>query len=148
MDQENDLVQCVYASAAVHSFDKAELHDLLAIARDNNSRRDVTGMLLYQNRSFFQVLEGPGSEVDSLFEHISRDTRHTKVIKILRVPIEERSFAQWTMGYSDIAYADLATIDGLNDFFTANRQFCDIEPGKAETLLESFKDGGWRQTIR
>jgi Sensors of blue-light using FAD len=147
MSDKDQLIQCVYASAATQRFDKAELHTLLETCRRNNSQKDVTGMLLFQNGSFFQVLEGPPDQVAGLFEKISGDPRHSHVIKILESGIAERSFAEWTMGHAAVTYTDLAKIDGLNDFFMEERQFCDIEAGRAQTLLDAFKDGKWRQRI-
>jgi Sensors of blue-light using FAD len=147
MSSEKVLIQCVYASAATVRFDKKDLHDLLEGCRRNNAGRDITGMLLYQNKSFFQILEGPEEEVAALYEKISMDPRHDKVAKILQTQIAERSFAEWTMGHSEVTYTDLAKIDGLNDFFIENRPFGDMEADRAQTLLEAFKGGRWRQSI-
>ena len=53
-----ELVHCIYASASTVSFTKDEITELLAIAQRNNGALGVTGMLLYEDGSFFQVLEG------------------------------------------------------------------------------------------
>jgi hypothetical protein len=148
MDNQNNLIHCIYASSATITFNKGALNDLLEAARRNNANLNVSGMLLYQNGTFFQVLEGEPESVAHLFDKISLDPRHTKVVKIIDEAIEKRSFAEWTMGYSDVTYDDLAKIDGLNDFFMQQQSFCEIEAGRAKKLLEAFKDGRWRGSIR
>jgi len=53
------LIQLIYVSAATNRFNPAELRELLRLARLKNQQLDVTGMLLYHEGSFLQVLEGP-----------------------------------------------------------------------------------------
>ena len=52
------MFHLVYVSSAVRPFSKSELVELLNVTRDNNSRLGVTGMLLYRDGNFMQVLEG------------------------------------------------------------------------------------------
>jgi hypothetical protein len=147
MKDASPLIQCVYASTAKVEFNKELLNGLLENCRRNNAGKNVTGMLLYHNRAFFQVLEGAAEDVLPLFDKISLDPRHSRVSKILQLEIENRSFGDWTMGYSDVTYADLANIDGLNDFFMGDRPFSELESERTQKLLDAFKDGRWRQTI-
>jgi hypothetical protein len=48
----------VYVSAAVKLLDDDQLFDILSSSRKNNAERDVTGVLLYSEGVFIQVLEG------------------------------------------------------------------------------------------
>lgn len=52
------MIQLVYMSAALWRPTRSDLVTLLAKARQNNSQLGVTGMLLYHDGSFMQVLEG------------------------------------------------------------------------------------------
>ena len=115
--------------------------------RINNAKCDVTGMLLYQSQSFFQVLEGDRSTVDALFGKIASDPRHTRVTRVILEPIPERAFANWTMGYPRVTEKELAQIPGLNDFFGRSRSYLELGEGKAKTLLAAFKDGRWRTNL-
>jgi blue light- and temperature-responsive anti-repressor len=146
IEEQNPLIQCIYASAAQNEFSKDDLSALLKDARQNNYEKNVSGMLLYQNRAFFQILEGPAQEVNKLYEKISLDPRHFRITKILETTIEERSFAEWTMGYANVTYTDLAKIDGLNDFFMGNASFLELKSSRALKLLEAFKEGRWNLT--
>lgn len=59
MNQTTDtnLVECIYSSAAIKEFSPAELEELLAVSRKNNSKLGITGILLYEKGFFFQILD-------------------------------------------------------------------------------------------
>lgn len=143
----NDLIHCIYASSATVNFNKDDLDGLLAICRANNRKINISGMLLFQNRSFFQILEGEKSAVTNLYEKIGGDKRHDKVVKIIEEQIQVKSFAEWTMGYSNISPRSFSKIDGLNDFFAQGKCFGELEEGRVRKLLQAFKDGQWRMSI-
>lgn len=145
--EKTDLVHCIYSSAETKTFTHEEIIALLEVARANNSKLGVTGILLYDNGSFFQVLEGEPSVVKSLYDKIGTDDRHRAVSKIVYEPIEERDFSEWTMGYAGITREELNRIDGLNDFFCGQQSYIDLDEGRAKTLLNAFKEGKWRNSI-
>lgn len=142
-----ELVHCIYCSAARNDFSPTDLASLLAECREKNSKSGLTGMLLYGDRTFFQVLEGDRPVVEALLEKLKTDPRHERLTKIILEPIGERSFAQWTMGYSRISNKELAEIPGLNDFFGQGRSYMELGEGRAKTLLSAFKDGAWRFSL-
>src|SRR5205823_4304594 len=55
--------EIIYASASVQPFSSRQLTDLLARARAHNRTVAVSGLLLYHQGSFLQVLEGADSVV-------------------------------------------------------------------------------------
>ena len=143
-----DLVHCIYCSTSTNEdFSPADLATLLAECREKNSKADLTGMLLYSDKTFFQVLEGDRSVVEALLEKLTKDKRHKSVTKIILESIEERAFAQWTMGYSKVSKKELAEIPGLNDFFAQGRSYMELGEGRAKALLSAFKDGAWRVSL-
>jgi hypothetical protein len=143
-----ELVHCIYCSAStIGAFSPADLATLLAECREKNSKAGLTGMLLYSEGTFFQVLEGDRPIVEKLLESLTKDKRHERVTKILMEPIEERAFTQWTMGYAKVTKQELAAIPGLSDFFTQGRSYMDLGEGTAKTLLSAFKDGAWRLSL-
>jgi hypothetical protein len=147
MNDSGDHILLAYSSIGTHHFEQSELVDLLTFARDFNSRNGLTGMLLYVDESFFQILEGDAKTLHDLYSRIEQDTRHTHVIKLIEIPIEKRAFSEWSMGFAKVTRADLATIPGLNDFFGKGSVFSDLETGKAQVLLEAFRDGKWRRRL-
>jgi len=148
MNPTTNLIQLVYSSLATQQFDQAKLLDLLAFARDFNSRNDISGMLLYVDDSFFQVLEGDPGILRPLYDRIEKDNRHTRIIKLLEQPITERNFSDWSMGYARISREELTSIPGLNDFFGRGSSFVELEAGKTKQLLEAFREGQWRRRLR
>jgi len=147
MSNTSNLIHLIYCSAAARPFSHKALTDLLGIARIHNARYGLTGMLLYSDGSFFQVLEGDPESVDRLFSTISRDKRHEQITMIIREPIAHRSFGNWTMGYADINPQDLDRIVGTNDFFVKGDSFVNLGAGRAKKLLEAFRQGRWRNKL-
>lgn len=97
-ETEDDLIHCIYVSAATAEFSPADLEELLSVSRKNNEALGVTGMLLYEKGSFFQILEGTREAVEPLYAKIDTDKRHSRITKLIIEPIEERSFANWSRG--------------------------------------------------
>ena len=142
-----NLIHCIYASAATRHFETAELTSLLQAARKRNDAAGITGMLLYTEGSFFQVLEGVPDAVEALFARIELDKRHDHVTKIVNEAIPSRSFAHWTMGFSQVSREELALISGTNDFFSGSSCFLGLDSGRTKKLLSAFRAGRWRKTL-
>jgi hypothetical protein len=138
------LIHCIYSSAAGPSFKEHEIPVLLEGIRHANAARDVTGMLLYVDGSFFQVLEGEAAVVEPLYEKIKRDPRHAGVTLIIKEPILERSFGEWTMGFATLDTQEAADLAGANDFFDGASCLAKMTSGRAKKLLSAFRDGRWR----
>ncbi|MEO1442551.1 MAG: BLUF domain-containing protein, partial [Chloroflexota bacterium] len=62
------LVSLVYVSYATEPMSGAELEALMAKSSANNKPLGVTGMLLYRQGFFIQVLEGEEDVVMPLYE--------------------------------------------------------------------------------
>ena len=142
-----NLIHLIYVSTAIQEFSAEDLLQLLDQARTKNARLGLTGMLLYTENNFFQVLEGEPAVVDELFQTISQDERHMKTVTIIREPIAKRSFGEWTMGFAAVTSADLQHLTGLNDFFGEGSSFAQLSRGRAKKLLNAFKEGRWRSKL-
>lgn len=138
------LIHCIYASRATSPLSEADIESLLLSSRRNNLRRDITGMLLHIDGSFFQVLEGEAAVVDATYEVIARDARHDRVTQIIREPLAQRSFAEWSMGYASLGQDAARRLAGGNDFFASAECLQSIQPGRAKKLLAAFGAGRWR----
>lgn len=141
------LIHLIYASTETPYSDRQARLALLKKARENNAELGLTGMLLYERGNFFQVLEGPESVVLPLFAKICSDKRHDKVTKIIQEPIARRSFGDWTMAFSEVSREELASIDGINDFFSGGSMFAELNGGRAKKLVAAFGAGRWRNKI-
>ncbi len=139
----NGLVHCIYSSAATDSFAEHQIPQLLEKTRAANAARDITGMLLYIEGSFFQALEGPAQAVDTLYRTICADPRHKHVTLIIREAIAARSFGDWTMGFATLGRLEAGELVGRNDFFTQASCLEALNAGRAKKLLMAFSRGRW-----
>ena len=92
----------IYVSSAIKLMHDDELLLLLEKARENNSRLGITGMLLYKEGNFMQMLEGEKKTVLELYDAIKKDERHKDIVTIVSGDIKERNFENWTMGFYDM----------------------------------------------
>lgn len=141
------LSHLIYCSAAAYEFSDADLAALLLKSRTNNATLGITGMLLYTERSFFQILEGERQKVEQLYKYIKTDHRHSKVVTIIQEPITRRAFDDWTMGYVGITPQEIAELTGWNDFFIGGGSFERLDGGRAKKLLAAFKEGRWHSKL-
>jgi Sensors of blue-light using FAD len=94
-----------------------------------------------------QVLEGVPDAVEAIYVKIELDKRHDQVTKIVAEAVPSRSFANWTMGFSQVSRKELALISGTNDFFSGSSCFLSLDSGRAKKLLSAFREGRWRKTL-
>lgn len=141
------LIHLIYCSEAIRDFSSRNLSALLRVARQSNGKKSITGMLLYAERSFFQVLEGEENDVLSLFDVIQKDRRHRNLTVIVQEPIAERSFGDWTMGYADISPDDVRSITGTSNFLVDDWSAPADSKSRAMKLLMAFKQGHWRARV-
>jgi methanogenic corrinoid protein MtbC1 len=66
-------------------------------AQARNSREAITGVMLYDDRRFFQWLEGPNDSVGRVMHSIRNDPRHTEIEVLDDKAARERTFADWSM---------------------------------------------------
>ena len=109
------MYHLVYTSHAKHEFSEADLIELLMQCRSFNRKHDITGMLLYLNGKFIQVLEGAKTEVERLFAMIEKDPRHTRVTLVIQGSSPERVFPGWTMGFKKLTFEDAQHLSGFQD---------------------------------
>ena len=110
------MIQIVYESEASASFRAQDLVDIIEIARSANPARHITGMLIFHEGRFVQVIEGPQTNVLELYQHIQSDPRHTDIWRLARLSIEERVFARWSMGLLTKDNMPERLVDSLRDF--------------------------------
>ena len=91
------LIRLKYASTLAPTTTTDEIDAIVSHSAVWNHKRGITGVLSVDDRSILQVLEGPSSKVDGLFDVISEDSRHQGVVLLDRAEIAEPHFAQWGM---------------------------------------------------
>jgi hypothetical protein len=137
--------QLVYSSAAVVPFSEAELTTLLARARANNARLGLSGMLLYDEGSFLQVLEGETGVLSALFDVIGRDKRHHRVTTLLEREVDGRHFGEWHMGFASAKNLP-EHLPGYSEYLRLRGVPAEA-PNAAVRLLAAFRDGRFRSYV-
>ena len=128
----------VFTSVATRKISDEDLKGLLAKSRQYNLALNITGMLLYLDPYFRQILEGDDSIIDEKFKKISNDEMHHKVSLIYKQPIEERSFSKWTMGFNKIGIEYFEDAENLIEIYK-NDAF-KKHPKEVIELLKMFND--------
>jgi Sensors of blue-light using FAD len=136
------MIEFVYSSRALKPFTHDELMDLLAKSRTNNESLGITGMLLYKEGEFMQVLEGDATKVSALSARIAEDPRHTDFVKIMERPCTDREFPDWSMGFQDLNEVDRADVPGYTTFLNSPLRSLPLttDPTLCRRLLLLFKN--------
>lgn len=136
------LETLVYLSSAARGFGEDELADILASAERRNPAENLTGMLLYGEGSFAQVLEGPTDRLATMITRIRADPRHTGVIEIMRLPITERAFPDWAMGCRRISSTEPLPGEGGSGI---SERLAAAGPGDTLAFMRSFYTTAMRE---
>lgn len=116
------LTSLTYFSAATVPFSRGDLLNLLDQSRERNAEVGITGMMLFHDAHFVQVLEGPDEHVRATFARICQDTRHRSIHVELEDSVEERMFPDWSMGFRDVADGSAEEIAGFSALFRQVRE--------------------------
>ena len=135
------LFRMAYVSNATKLFSSAELREMLKEANERNKQSGITGMLLYKDGQFMQVLEGEAEAVTATFSRISKDPRHHGIMVLVKGAVQERRFEKWSMAFRDLSLPDHQEVPGFSEFLNTpltGKEF-DGDPEQCEKLLLFFK---------
>lgn len=127
----------VYVSTATELFTTSQLQSLVEKCNQNNTKLNITGMLLYNEGNFIQVLEGEKQIILDLYKIIEKDQRHNGMLKLSEGELEQRNFPDWSMGFkviSAIEYSKFSEVVSIKDRLTGT------DGHSALTLLKSFSE--------
>lgn len=128
-----------YVSTATNPFSSTHLIELLENARRVNGERNVTGLLLYREGSFYQVLEGNEADVKRTFADIEGDPRHHTVQILFDGATETREFPDWQMGFMNLDGIEVDALTGFSNFLNHDaepREFLEnLSRGKRLALM-------------
>jgi hypothetical protein len=99
MSKPKDLIELSYLSEAVSDMSFLGLMGLLESARALNQKSGITGILLYDNQQFGQVIEGERADVIKAWRRIQDDKRHHRVELLEIREITERNFPDWLLRF-------------------------------------------------
>lgn len=109
----DSLYYLVYASYTTKNWSIEDLNNLLNVSRKRNRETGITGMLVYLNDRFLQVLEGERLVVKGLYDKIKTHTGHRDFMTLLDGDLKSRNFEYWSMGFERV---DMATFFSMTGF--------------------------------
>lgn len=92
-----------YVSTAMPELNEAQIAELLSQTVANNTANNFTGILIYSEGNFFQVLEGEKEGITRLFAKIKQDSRHYNLIKIFERETENSTFTKYGSSFTVIS---------------------------------------------
>tara|TARA_R110002012_G_scaffold296165_1_gene493307 strand:- start:458 stop:889 length:432 start_codon:yes stop_codon:yes gene_type:complete len=92
------VYQMAYVSVTDTQLGNDDLSDILNASIQNNERDGITGLLMYHDQLFFQVLEGAEDMVNKSYKRIVIDQRHHGLSNVWEGQADERAFPDWAMG--------------------------------------------------
>jgi class 3 adenylate cyclase len=92
------MKRITYISRIAQPLSIEEIEIIKVHSSQNNRKINITGLLVYFEKLFFQVIEGDDNEVDRLYLKIKNDPRHSDIIRLkTEYSIDERLFPEWSM---------------------------------------------------
>ena len=135
------MKRVIYLSSATKPISDEEISLLLTVSRKRNLENNITGLLLYADGNFIQIIEGNELDVNLLFDKIQKDSRHKNVITVVNEKIKKRSFSDWSMGYSIVNPEFIALHPEINPFKPKKNNSLDkVVSIFIETFLNSFRN--------
>jgi hypothetical protein len=134
----------VYSSEAAPDLTPAELEGMLAESRIRNKAHGISGVLVFVDGAFLQVLEGEKNDILDLMGRIDRDPRHRGVKVFYEQDIEERAFTSWSMAYLSPSAAEVAKWAELEGATTIGDVLASVEahpgqlPGMVVNILKAL----------
>ncbi|ULC60417.1 BLUF domain-containing protein [Flaviramulus sp. BrNp1-15] len=112
------------------------LKALYTKAKENNAKHNITGVLIYHNGNFLQVLEGQRDHVDYTYEKIRLDSRHKNILKVINIDVEQRIFEDYNFGFTVVD--DIKEFNQLHEYLEWLKNAENKLANKVITMVENF----------
>lgn len=90
----------IYISEATANLSEPALLTLLQQARAEHQHAQLTGLLVYREGRFLQIMEGPEAPLREFFSRVASDPRHGKLELLADGPKPSPDFQQWHMSFA------------------------------------------------
>ena len=132
-----------YISNAIELLKKGEIESIVKNAITYNRAHGITGVLYSANGKFLQFIEGERIEIETLYEKILKDNRHSDVVIVYDADIDKRSFGDWDMAIRHPGHYESTEIELFDKIFNIyNIKFyktAEQEQIKMQDLIDVFR---------
>jgi hypothetical protein len=135
-----DIFQLVYISRAHENICYSDIDRILESARLHNRQNNLTGLLIFKDEHFLQIIEGEQSKVMETFGRIVKDRRGHHVRVLTESFGESRIFNRWPLAFHD-ADIDPNMNALMNDLFSLAQNKGKEEKKIILQILENFRRG-------
>jgi len=127
----------MYSSEAAAGLATPELEGMLAESRIRNKAHGISGVLVFVDGAFLQILEGEKDDVLALMGRIERDPRHRDIKVFHEEEVDARAFASWSMAYLTPSAEELSRWAELDGATTIGRVLTSLgsEPGRLPGMV-------------
>ena len=132
------LYNLCYVSSAKSTLSETDIEHLFRVNKRNNTSLGISGILVYSNGNFLQILEGEKQKIETLFAKISRDKRHSHIIELISTPIEERIFDDYELGF--VIVDNNKKLSQLKSYLNWIKEAEIITVDKVIRIVENFID--------
>ena len=115
----------------------SDIGDIITTSKANNPKRGVTGILLYHQGKFVQVIEGEEEDLRKLMTIIEKDERHTNVQYLVDEKVNERGFDQWNMDFFNLSDKDSLDYESMQQI---SRLYKKQPLVRSDQLVKMYED--------
>lgn len=138
------MKRLIYISHATQNFSSQEIQSIGEISAKNNQQNEITGVLLFIQGIFFQILEGKPKDIDKVYGRILKDPRHTEILCLkAEEHVKTRMFPEWSMrvinledGYNDVLFYPIKTL-----LHTLTESFTILERYTPQSVINQLNKG-------
>lgn len=124
-----------YVSKAREDLSQTQVEEIFKTTQQNNSKRNIHGILMYGMGDFFQVLEGEEKVIEELFEdYIKLDPRHSDIFEIIRRPTQQPIFSEYSSVFSIVRTEE--QLEDIKTYLAINK--LNTTSNKLRRLLNPF----------
>jgi hypothetical protein len=111
------LFHLVYISHAAEDISYTDIREILSVSRKNNAQENITGLLIFREGFFLQLLEGSETAVKNILGKIMMDDRNHSLRVLIETDGDQRLFQDWQMAFldGDISSNETADLVGFFD---------------------------------
>jgi len=131
----------IYISTAARETGEPQLKAINSESSFCNTRDKLTGVLLWADNAFFQLIEGPKLYLDAAIGRIYLDRRHTGILRMTYRPTVEPICKEWAMGiYPMSASEELSEMFDAKEIKTVFERLSSVPDMELDVFLHTFYD--------
>ena len=136
--ETNFFKSLIYVSKAKKNVDYDEILKILTHSWKYNHNSYISGMLLYDNGYFMQIIQGPIATIDRLYARISKDPRHSNIKLVGEELLPTRDCTGWGIGF----YENQEVADIFYEAFDIGhgKELDNVNYADAKSLLLALKN--------